>query len=92
MNLINTDLSSKDNGLRHILETVTSIMYKEERATLGSFMDITDRKVMEDKYKNILENIQEGYFEVDLAGNFTFINDSVCRVLGYSDGRINRNE
>ncbi|MFA5322730.1 MAG: EAL domain-containing protein [Smithella sp.] len=74
----------KDNELRYILETVTSIMFKGERATLGSFMDITERKIMEEKYQSILENIQEGYFEVDLAGNFTFFNDSVCRVLGYS--------
>jgi diguanylate cyclase (GGDEF)-like protein/PAS domain S-box-containing protein len=74
----------KDNQIRHILETVSPIMFQSERATLGSFMDISERKMMEEKYKNILENIQEGYFEVDLAGNFTFFNDSVCRVLGYS--------
>ena len=74
----------KDNELRYILETVTSIMFKGERATLGSFMDITERKKIEEKYSIILENIQEGYFEVDLAGNFLFFNDSVCRVLGYS--------
>lgn len=73
----------KDNELRYILETVTSIKFKGKRATLGSFMDITERKTMEEKYRTILENIQEGYFEVDLTGNFTFFNDSVCRVLGY---------
>lgn len=38
----------------------------------------------EEKYRTILENIEEGYFEVDLAGNFTFVNDAVCRILGYS--------
>ncbi|MEN6420736.1 MAG: EAL domain-containing protein, partial [Smithella sp.] len=32
----------------------------------------------------ILEIIQEAYFEVDLAGNFTFFNDSLCRVTGCS--------
>jgi len=72
-----------DDELRYILETVTSITYKGKRAALGSFMDITERKTMEEKYRNILENIQEGYFEVDLTGNFTFVNDSICRVLGY---------
>ncbi len=74
----------KDNELRYILETVTPIIHQGERATLGSFMDITERKIAEEKYRNILENIQEGYFEVDLAGNFTFFNDAVPRVLGYS--------
>ena len=38
----------------------------------------------EEKYRTILESIQEGYFEVDLAGNFTFFNDSMCRITGYS--------
>ncbi|PKN53626.1 MAG: hypothetical protein CVU55_00440 [Deltaproteobacteria bacterium HGW-Deltaproteobacteria-13] len=70
--------------IMYILETVAPIIYQGKRATLGSFMDITERKIMEEKYSSILENIQEGYFEVDLAGNFTFFNDSVCRVLGYS--------
>ena len=38
----------------------------------------------EEKYRTILENIEDGYFEVDIAGNFTFFNDSLCRLLGYS--------
>ncbi|MFZ3103482.1 MAG: PAS domain S-box protein [Smithella sp.] len=38
----------------------------------------------EEKYRNILENIEDGYYEVDLAGNFTFFNGSLCRILGYS--------
>jgi PAS domain S-box-containing protein len=37
----------------------------------------------EDKYRTVLENIEDGYYEVDLAGNFTFSNDSMCRILGY---------
>jgi diguanylate cyclase (GGDEF)-like protein/PAS domain S-box-containing protein len=37
----------------------------------------------EGKYRNILENIEDGYFEVDLAGNFTFFNSSHCRIFGY---------
>jgi PAS domain S-box-containing protein len=37
----------------------------------------------EEKYRTILESIEEGYFEVDLAGNFTFFNDSLCEITGY---------
>ena len=40
--------------------------------------------VSEKKYRNILESIEEGYFEVDQKGSFTFFNDSVSRILGYS--------
>ncbi len=38
----------------------------------------------EQRYRNILESIQEGYFELDLAGNYTFVNDANCRFLGYA--------
>jgi PAS domain S-box-containing protein len=36
----------------------------------------------EEKYRTILENIEDGYYEVDLAGNITFFNDSICRISG----------
>ena len=42
----------------------------------------------EARYKTILMSIDDGYFEVDLAGNFTFFNDSVCRMLGYSGAEL----
>lgn len=41
-----------------------------------------------DKYRTIVENIQEGYYEVDLAGNFTFANESLCRMLGYPPDKV----
>ena len=57
--------------------------YKGRSLRLAVFRDNTERKRTEEKYRNILENIQEGYFEVDLAGNYTFLNDSMCRIHGY---------
>jgi PAS domain S-box-containing protein len=38
----------------------------------------------EEKYRTILENIEDGYYEVDFDGNFTFLNDSMCLLFGYS--------
>jgi len=38
----------------------------------------------EQKYRNILESIEEGYYEVDLAGTFTFFNDAMCKIRGHS--------
>ena len=45
-------------------------------------------KDSEDKYRNILENIQEGYFELDLNGNFVFFNNAFSMILGYSNEEL----
>jgi PAS domain S-box-containing protein len=51
--------------------------------------DITERKrveevlrASEDRFRSILENIEDGYYEVDMAGNLTFLNPALVRVLG----------
>ena len=36
----------------------------------------------------ILEDIVEGYFEADLAGNLAFINEPLCRISDYSEDRL----
>lgn len=36
-----------------------------------------------EKYRIILESIQEGYFETDLGGNIVFYNDATSRILGW---------
>ncbi|MHA2054973.1 MAG: PAS domain S-box protein, partial [Candidatus Hodarchaeales archaeon] len=63
----------------------------EFTGVLTVFTDITELKQGEkklresvDNYRTILETIEEGYYEVDLAGNFTFFNDSICDFLGYT--------
>ncbi len=38
----------------------------------------------EERYRTIIDEIDEGYYEVDLAGDFTFVNDSMIRQLKYS--------
>jgi PAS domain S-box-containing protein len=38
----------------------------------------------EERYRTILEQMYDHYYEVDLAGNYTFVNNSTCRKLGYS--------
>ncbi len=57
--------------------------------------DITDRKraeealkASEQKHREILAAMEEGYYEVDLAGNFVFFNESICRMLGYSSDEL----
>ena len=57
--------------------------YNGRNLRIATLRDITERRKTEEQHRNILENIQEGYFEVDLAGNYTFLNNSMCRIHGY---------
>jgi diguanylate cyclase (GGDEF)-like protein/PAS domain S-box-containing protein len=38
----------------------------------------------EEKYRSIIENMHEPYFENALDGNLTFVNDAMCKYIGYS--------
>ncbi len=57
--------------------------------------EVVDRKRAEDylreseeKYRNILENMEEGYYEVDLSGNLTFFNDALMKITGYARDKL----
>jgi PAS domain S-box-containing protein len=60
---------------RELIETKARNKHKQADEAL---------RASEEKSRNILENMQEGYFELDLAGNFTFVNDAECKNLGYT--------
>ncbi len=85
------ELINKEGRLIPVEISTSVVQRMGQGIVLGFVRDITDRKRAEDsllqsegKYRTILEDIQEGYFEVDFAGNFTFFNNSLCRFLGYS--------
>ncbi|OPL11644.1 MAG: hypothetical protein AVO39_04830 [delta proteobacterium MLS_D] len=93
----------KKNGeVIWILEKICSIVYRGKKATLGSFMDITGRKKAEtlreeavealrrseERYRTIIEQMEDGYFETDLAGRITFVNEAECRNIGYAKDEI----
>lgn len=50
----------------------------------------TDEKLLEseDKYRTIIQSMEEGYFEVDLKGNLTFVNDAIGRMMGLPAHRL----
>jgi diguanylate cyclase (GGDEF)-like protein/PAS domain S-box-containing protein len=81
---------TKTGQIKWTMETVIPIFYDGKREILGNYMDIDDRKkaeealkASEERYRTILENIEDGYYEVDLKGNFTFFNESCRKIFGY---------
>ena len=82
-------LMARSGDIRDIFLTVALIPGTEE--SLASCMDITDRKRAEmdarrneERYRSILESMEEAYYEVDLKGNFTFFNSRAVNRLGYT--------
>jgi PAS domain S-box-containing protein len=66
-----------------------------EEANKACIREIMDRisveealRESEEKYRTILHSIEEGYYEVDLAGDLTFFNDSLCKILGYPKDQL----
>ena len=49
---------------------------------------LLERKDSEDRYRSILEQIQEGYYEVDLTGSCTFFTAPLAGILGYSEAEL----
>ncbi len=61
--------------------------YEGRPALIASLSDITDRKIQEDRlreseerYRTIIENIEDGYFEVNLAGDLTYVSDPALKI------------
>lgn len=92
------------DGTERIVEYNNVLVMNDsgEHQVQGLARDITERmsaeaalKKSEQKFRSILENIYEGYYEVDIAGNFTFVNKAICSILGYTEmdllGMNNRN-
>ncbi len=79
----------RSGELRHGFLTVDMIPGTSQ--SVVSLIDITGRKrteearrKSEERYRTILNEMSEGYQEVDLSGNFTFFNEAFLKIFGYA--------
>jgi len=73
-------------------------LYDGEGRIVGmieTIRDIADRKQAEEtlrqseeRYRTILEDINEGYYEIDLRGTLTYCNDSFRKIIGYGKDEL----
>ena len=81
-------------GEIRILEYRNLLIYDDDNrpvSVLGSARDITehirDKKALREskqRYQMILENVGDYIYELDLAGNYTFVNEALVKRSGYS--------
>ncbi len=88
---------TKQGEERWVSLTGATSYYQGVEAGFVNILDITEHKEAEEalrkseeKYRTILYTMEEGYYEVDLAGNFTFFNDSLCKLVDYSSEELMR--
>ena len=82
---------TKDRRLIEV-QLKSATLHDAEGALTGVIIvarDITKRKLAEEalrqseeKWRTVLENIEDGYYELDLAGNFTFATEVTARIAG----------
>ena len=49
---------NRDGEIRWVLETVVSVQFKGQRAILGNFVDITERKQVEEELRHLKEDLE----------------------------------
>ncbi|MCL6477411.1 MAG: PAS domain S-box protein [Peptococcaceae bacterium] len=83
-------LLHKSGKTREIIFSINPIPDTDQY--VGSLIDITGRKQMEralleseEKYRLLLETIEDGFYEVDLDGNLLYYNNAMARIYGTSD-------
>jgi two-component system NtrC family sensor kinase len=42
----------------------------------------------EEKQRTVLDTIEDGYYEIDLEGNFVAVNPALCRILGQTEKNL----
>ena len=82
------------DGRSHVIEYQNILVTNKEgkKMVQGVARDVTERLETEHaliesdtRFRIILDSIEDGYFEVDLAGNFTFFNSRITEHVGYSE-------
>jgi PAS domain S-box-containing protein len=65
-------IAKSDHGMKRMAPRVTRLPQNPDMVLLE----------VENRYRSFFENIEQGYYEIDLQGNFIFFNEFVGRIFG----------
>ncbi len=73
----------------------TLIQYKGKPAVMGNMIEITDRKLMEEKlrqseqrFRSLAENAPDIIYGLDLWGNYVYVSPAWKEILGHEPGEV----
>jgi PAS domain S-box-containing protein len=86
---------SKTGQTKWVLETVVSIQYRGRRASMGNFLDITERKEVEEqcreseeRYRTVVEGAHDMIQSATPDGRIIFVNRAWLDTLGYTNAEL----
>ena len=81
---VKLNTTSENNELSQIALAVNDLL-KSAHDRISKVLAAAENSAKNaERYRHILDNIEEGYFEVDLKGNLLFFNETSIRYLGYT--------
>lgn len=78
---------TKDGDVKWILETVAPIDYQGKQATIGTYVDMTERKQAEDLFRSLAVSSPVGVYIVQ-NGKFQYVNPALQRETGYDEDEL----
>ncbi len=76
-------MRQKNGKVRNMILSCQLIEIEQSLYLLTLGHDISERKLAEERYRNIFENAQEGIFRSTPEGRFILANQSMARIFGY---------
>jgi len=86
---------TRSGELRTGVFSADVIQFKGARSLLAIVHDVTERvraeralRESEERYRTIVETIEDGYYELDTTGRVTAANSALARLLGHPEARL----
>jgi len=72
--------SAKDGRIIPVEVRANYLAFDGREYSCAFVRDITERKRTDERYRSIIEDMHDAYYEMDLKGNLTFFNDALCKL------------